>query len=168
MNINKQFDEMFRRYGDIADAMLTQYTPQSVQADEPAKISWAKQEGFQPEYDPNADQVDWVKKPQPAYNVPDIMKVRGSMSPETFAESFPEYQVKTQHLDELLQRIYQSVLDGNITQQRGEELAYQLMADTYDEALKQGKPQGAGVKSSSEQQTASKVMKGQKIVEATK
>ncbi|WP_333498547.1 hypothetical protein [Kluyvera sp. CHPC 1.2972] len=164
MNINKQFDAMFKQVEEVASAMLANYQPQSVQADEPAKVRWAMQEGFTPEYDPNADQVDWVKKPEPAYNVPDIMKVRGSMSPETFAESFPEYQVKTQHLNELLQDIYQNVLDGKITQQRGEELAYQLMADTYDEALKQGKPQGAGVKSSSEQQTASKVMKGQRLV----
>lgn len=164
MNINKQFDAMFKQVEEVASAMLANYNQQSQQAQGLAEINWALQEGFTPEYDPNEKQVDWVKKPEPAYNVPDIMKVRGSMSPETFAESFPEYQVKTQHLNELLQDIYQNVLDGKITQQRGEELAYQLMADTYDEALKQGKPQGAGVKSSSEQQTASKVMKGQRLV----
>lgn len=172
MNINKQFDEMFALYSQRASVLMSQIgsagQPATTAENDPLKLNWAKQEGYQPEYDPNANQVDWTKKPQPAYNVPEIMKFRGSVSAETFAETFPEYQIKKAHLDELLQEIYQATLNGEHSQQRGEELAYQLMSDTYDEAIKQGKPTGAGAKSSSEQQTASKVMKGQKIVGASK
>lgn len=167
MNINKQFDLMFKKYNEVAESMLAQYAPPA-QLDDPIKLNWAKGEGFAPVYDPNADQVNWIKKPEPAYNVPDFMKVRGSVSPETFAETFPEYQMKQQHIDDFLKDIYQSVLDGKITQQRGEELALQLAKDTYKEVIKAGKPTGAGAKSSSEQQTASKVMKGQRILGAAK
>ncbi|EBU7764577.1 hypothetical protein DK750_06915 [Salmonella enterica subsp. enterica serovar Rovaniemi] len=169
MNLNKQFDELFATYNARANEIISTASQSATTAEnDPFKYAWAKQEGFEEAYDPNANEVVWSKRPEPAYNVPELMKVRGSVSPETFAETFPEYQVKTQKLDGLLQDIYQQVLDGKITQQRGEELAYQLMSDTWKEAKKQGKPSGAGAKSSSEQQTASKVMKGQKILGESK
>lgn len=165
MNLNKQFDELFATYSARANEILSTANQSATTAEnDPLKYAWAKQEGFEEEYDPNANEVVWSKRPDPNYNVNNLMKVRGSVSPETFAETFPEYQVKTQKLDGLLQDIYQQVLDGKITQQRGEELAYQLMSDTWKEAKKQGKPSGAGAGSSSEKQTISRVMRGQRLV----
>lgn len=166
MNINKQFDQLFQQYEARAAEILSSAKSGTTAENDPIKYQWAKQEGYEEQYDPNLNEIVWTKQPKPHYDVPQLMKVRGSMSPETFAETFPEYQIKTSRLDSLLQDIYQQVIDGKITQQRGEELAYQLMSDTWEEAKKQGKPQGAGAKSSSEQQTASRVMQGQKLVGA--
>lgn len=169
MNINKQFDQLFEQYNERASEILASHSTSGTTAEnDPIKHQWAKQEGWQQEYDPNANEVMWTKKPEANYNVPDLMKFRGSMSPETMAENYPMFGLKTDKIDGLLQKIYQSVLGGEITQQRGEELIFQLMSDTYKEAKKLGKAKGAGVKSSSVQQTASKAMKGQNIVESDK
>ncbi|MBZ7392385.1 hypothetical protein FMJ22_13370 [Klebsiella michiganensis] len=166
MNINQQFNELFAQYDQRANEILSAGKGGTTAENDPIKYEWAKQEDFEPEYDPNSNEVVWSKKPKPHYDVPDLMKFRGSMSPETMAENYPMFQVKTEKLDGLLQNIYQQVLDGKITQQRGEELVFQLMNSTYKEAKKQGKPKGAGVKSSSYQQTISKAMKGQAVVGA--
>lgn len=166
MNINKQFDQLFEQYNARASEILSSHNTTGTTAEnDPIKHRWAKQEGWQEEYDPNANEVVWTKKPGANYGVPDLMKFRGSMSPETMAESYPMFGLKTDRIDGLLQEIYQDVLDGKITQQRGEELVFQLMSDTYKEAKKLGKAKGAGAKSSSVQQTASKAMKGKSIVE---
>lgn len=166
MNINKQFDAMFDRYDKLAGELLaTKDNSGTTAENDPLKFQWAKQEGFDPKFDPNANDIVWTHRPQGNYNVPDLLKLRGSMSPETMAETYPMFSAKTSAVDKALAEIYQNVLDGKITHQRGEELAYQLAVDTYDEAKKQGKPKGAGAKSSSIQQTADKASKGQKIVE---
>lgn len=169
MNINQQFDALFERYNQQANEILSSHAKTATTPEnDPIKLEWAKQEGYQPEYDPNANQVVWTQQPQPAYNVSSLMKFRGSMSPETMADNYPMFSLKTEHLDSMLQEIYQNVLDGKITQQRGEELVYQMMSDTYKEAKKRGKPKGAGVKSSSINQTASHAAKGKKLIEETK
>ncbi|HGW6103722.1 TPA: hypothetical protein ACNIQM_001850 [Citrobacter werkmanii] len=169
MNINQQFDQLFERYNAMANEIMASHDTTGTTAEnDPVKFQWAKQEGYQQEYDPNANEVVWTKKPLANYDVPDLMKFRGSMSPETMAESYPMFGLKTEKIDGLLQKIYQAVLSGEITQQRGEELIFQLMSDTYKEAKKLGKAKGAGVRSSSVQQTASKAMKGQNIVESDK
>ncbi|WP_260863379.1 hypothetical protein [Citrobacter sp. Marseille-Q6884] len=169
MNINQQFDQLFEQYNARASEILASHNTSGTTAEnDPIKYQWAKQEGYQQEYDPNSNEIMWTKAPEANYSVPDLMKFRGSMSPETMAENYPMFGLKTDRIDGLLQEIYQEVLDGKITQQRGEELIYQLMSDTYKDAKKQGRPKGAGVRSSSVQQTASKAMKGQKIVESDK
>ncbi|XUA17745.1 hypothetical protein ACQVA2_13785 [Citrobacter sp. OP27] len=167
MNINKQFDALFSHYDKMAGELLSTNDNAGTTAEsDPLKFQWAKQEGFDPKYDPNSNQVVWTRQPQGNYNVPDLLKLRGSMSPETMAETYPMFGLKGTHVDELLQEIYQNVLDGKITHQRGEELCYQLALDTYDEAKKQGKAKGAAAKSSSVEQTAANAAKGKKIVEA--
>ncbi|EIP3951812.1 hypothetical protein LSB85_003679 [Salmonella enterica] len=169
MNINQQFDKLFEQYNAMANEILGTYNATGTTAEnDPIKYNWAKQEGYQQEYDPNANEVVWTQKPEANYNVPDLMKFRGSMSPETMAENYPMFGLKTDLIDGLLKEICQEVLSGKITQQRGEELIHQLMSDTYKEAKKLGKPKGAGVKSSSYQQTMSKAMKGQNLVETSK
>lgn len=169
MNINQQFDQLFEQYNARASEILASHNTTGTTAEnDPVKYQWAKQEGWQQEYDPNANEVMWTKTPEANYNVPDLMKFRGSMSPETMAENYPMFGLKTDRIDGLLQEICQEVLEGKITQQRGEELIHQLMSDTYKEAKALGKPKGAGVGSSSYQQTMSKAMKGQNLVETDK
>lgn len=169
MNINQQFDAMFDRYEKAASELLaTKDSTGTTAENNPLKYQWAKQEGFDPKYDPNSNEVVWTPPQQPQYNVPDLLKFRGSMSPETMAETYPMFGLKTEHLDPLLQEIAQNVLDGKITHQRGEELIFQLMMDNYPEAKKRGKASGAGAKSANIQQTIEKATKGQKIVEADK
>ncbi|MBF4180589.1 hypothetical protein [Lelliottia nimipressuralis] len=169
MNINQQFDQLFAQYNQRASEILSSSSTAGTTAEnDPIKFEWARQEGYQPEFDPNANQMIWTKPPEPHYNVPDLMKFRGSMSPETMAKTYPMFGLKTEHLDDSLKDIYQNVLDGKITQQYGEELVYQFMTDAYKEAKKLGKPKGAGAKSSSYQQTAENAMKGNKIVEIKK
>lgn len=169
MNINQQFDALFEQYNQRASEILSSSTKTATTPEnDPVKFEWANQEGFKPEYDPNANQVVWTKQPEPAYNVPSLLKFRGSMSPETMADNYPMFGLKSEHLDPMIQEISQNALDGKITQQRGEELVYQLMSDMYKEAKKRGKPKGAGVKSSSIQQTAELAAKGKKLIQETK
>lgn len=167
MNIHQQFAEMVGSYDKLAAQLMPAAQPVTPEAD-PAKYQWAKQEGYEPHFDPNSNQVTWIQKPKPSYDVPELLKFRGSMSPETMAENYPMFGLKADRLDPLLTEIYKKVLDGEISQQRGEELCFQLMKNTFKEAKKLGKPKGAGVKSSSIEQTISKAMKGHSIVDTKK
>lgn len=142
MKLEQKYSEMLSGYQNLVSQIMPQ--PSVSVVDDPAKLEWAKQEGFRPEYDPNTDQVSWVQQPKPAYQQPHIMNLEASMSPERLQESYPAFAWKAQHLDPLLQEIIQKALGGEITTQRAKELAYQLAINTFDEAWKEGKPKGSG------------------------
>ncbi|ASG63943.1 hypothetical protein CEW81_18315 [Kluyvera genomosp. 3] len=141
MKLEQKYSEMLAGYQKLASEIIP--SPAANVASDPAKLEWAAQEGYQPEYDPNTDEVTWAQQPKPAYQQPQLMNLQGSMSPERLQESYPAFGFKAQHIDPLLQEIIQKALDGEITTQRAKELTYQLAQNTFKEAWAQGKPTGA-------------------------
>ncbi|CAI1768920.1 Uncharacterised protein [Serratia quinivorans] len=165
MNIKKQYKDMVDSYEQMA-AKLMPASQDAGPETSPDKMKWAEQEGFRPMYNPNSDSVTWVKKPEPSYNVPDLLKMRASMSPETLTEVYPMFGMKAKQMNPVLLEIYQAALSGDISQQRAEELVLQMMSETYKDASKGQKVSGAGAKASSFDQTVSNASKGQKITGA--
>lgn len=166
MNITQQYQNMRDNYEKLATQLMPA-AQESAPVGDPVKLEWAKQEGFKPTYDPNSDDITWVRQPEPAYKVPDMMKLQGSMSPEALAEVYPMFGVKQQQVDPVLQKIFEAALNGEITHQRANELVFQLMNDVWDKLDKSDKkPDGAAAKSSSFSQTISKALKGQKVAGA--
>ncbi|MCP2003502.1 UNVERIFIED_ORG: hypothetical protein J2Y78_002042 [Buttiauxella agrestis ATCC 33320] len=161
MKMQERFNNITARY----DQMVARISPQP-STDvllSPAKREWAMQEGFRPEYNPNTDDVTWVKSPEPAYQQSHIKNIQGSMSPERLTESFPAFAYKAANLDETLQEIIRQAVSGEITTQRAKELAYQFALDTFDEAWKEGAPTGAAKAAASFEQAIEKTTKTAKV-----
>ncbi|MBK0633373.1 hypothetical protein GZZ44_10480 [Klebsiella aerogenes] len=141
-----RLETRYQQMRDGYDALSARLMPGSKSDDDaplsPERMAWARQEGLQPVYNPNADEVTWVPTPKPAYTMPNTQRLQGSMSPERLAEVYPAFATKAKEIDPLLQEIYQAALDGKVTQQRAQELVMQLALDTYKQAW-QGKAEGA-------------------------
>ena len=141
MKLEKKISAMVAGYEQLAASIMAQ--PQDDVVKSPEKLEWAKQEGYQPEYDPNSDSITWTQKPKPAYQQNHLMNLQGSMSPERLQESFPAFGWKAKHADPVLQEIIQKALNGDITTQRAKELAYQMALSSFKEAWAEGKPTGS-------------------------
>lgn len=141
MKLEQRIQAMVAGYEQLASSIMPQ--PSSEVTKSPQKLEWAKQEGYQPEYDPNSDNVTWTQKPKPAYQQNHLMNLQGSMSPERLQESFPAFGWKAQHADPVLQEIIQKALNGDITTQRAKELVYQMALSSFKEAWAEGKPDGS-------------------------
>jgi hypothetical protein len=142
MKLETRFQQMRDGYDKLSARLL----PDSDSGDgpdiSPEKMQWARQEGFNPHYNPNSDDVIWTPTPKPAYTMPNNQRLQGSMSPERMAEVYPAFATKKDQIDPVLSEICQAALDGKITQQRAQELVMQLALDTYKDAW-QGKATGA-------------------------
>lgn len=149
------YQQMRAGYDQLA-ARLTTTAEAGEVASSPVKMQWAEQEGYKPTYNPNTDQVSWVKTPQPTYQQPQMMNLEGSMSPERLIESFPAYKWKSEAVDGVLQEIITAAHGGAITTQRAKEAVYQLALDTYKEAKASGKAGGAAKTAGSFEQAMSK------------
>lgn len=161
MNYEKTVQGLQTGYEQLAASIMNQGSSKPEM--DPVKLEWAKQEGYRPEYDPNADAVTWAQKPKPAYQQNHLLNLEGSMSPERLAESFPAFTWKKQHADGVLQEIIQSALDGKISTQRAKELVYQMALNSFKEAWGEGKPKGAGKGSANFEQTMEKASKNNKV-----
>lgn len=161
--VTQEFNTMLANYEKLAAHILGSDGKEDKPVDDPLKIEWATQEGYRPHYNPNSDEVSWIRQPQPVYQVPMTLKMQGSMSPEALAEVYPMFAVKQQEVDPVLAQIFEAALKGDITQQRARELTYQLLSDTYKTAGADQKPTGAAAKSSSYNQTISNAAKGQRV-----
>lgn len=139
--MKKEFDQMLAGYHKLVGQIMPDTGAGA--AESPAKMQWAMQEGYRPNYDPNSDAVVWTQEPKPAYQANHVMNLEGSMSPERMAEVYPAFALKAQHIDPVLQEIIAKALSGEITTQRAKELAYQLAIDTYKDAWSEGKGKGA-------------------------
>lgn len=131
----QEFNNMLANYEKLAANILGNDKGVKPE-DEPLKYEWAKQEGYDPHYDPNSDSVSWVPKPKAAYDVDNNLRLQGSMSPERVGEVYPAFGQKVQEIDPVLEKIYASALSGEITHQRAQELVLQLAATTYRDAWK--------------------------------
>ena len=161
MNYEKEIKGLKAGYEQLAASIMS--TGEQSPEKDPVKLEWAKQEGYQPQYDPNAGAVIWSQKPKPAYQQNHLMNLEGSMSPERLAEAFPAFGWKQKHADGVLQEIIQKALDGGITTQRAKELVYQLALNAEKEAWGEGKPKGAGKSAANFDQTMSKASKNNKV-----
>jgi hypothetical protein len=130
---------------------------------DPVKIAWARQEGFKPHYDPNADDVRWMREPKPAYQQPNTNRMLGSMSPERLQEVFPAFKVKADQIDPVLTEIAEAAIGGKITQQRAMELAYQLAIDTFGDAWKEKGGGGASKTASDFSQSLESASKSNRV-----
>jgi hypothetical protein len=166
MNVKQEYQAIVANYEKMASQLLPEAKPSTV-TDDPIKLEWAKQEGFVPRYDPNSDSVTWHQTPKALYQAPELLKLQGSMSPEAASEVYPMFEIKKQQIDGLLEEIYQETLNGNITQQRAQELVIQLMKETFDGFTKAEKAaSGAAGKSASLSDTISNLSKAKKIAGA--
>lgn len=159
--LRQQFEDMRANYQKMANEIMG-VKPEAVE-DPSMKLDWANQEGYKPEYDPNTDEVSWIKAPEPAYNTPDIMVLQGSMSPERLAEVFPEYAYSKQHLQPKIEMIIKMAQSQEITLQRGIELAIEIARANKDDAYASGKISGSAAKSTSFAQTIKRTKKNQKV-----
>ncbi|HDG1101546.1 TPA: hypothetical protein PCY80_000313 [Klebsiella aerogenes] len=161
MRLEQRYQEMRGGYEKLA-ARLTPAQTDSQNGKTPAELEWAQQEGFAPKYNPNNNEITWVKTPEPAYSQPNVMRLEGSMSPERMAEMYPAFATKAKQIDPVLSQIYQAALTGEITHQRAQELVIQLAENTYKDAWK-GKIKGASKTSSSFEQTLDNMSNTNKI-----
>lgn len=152
MKLEQRYTAMLAGYEQLASSLMA--APQHEVIKSPEKLEWAKQEGYQPKYDPNSDAITWSQKPKAPYQQNHLMNLEASMSPERLQESYPAFAWKAQHADQLLQEIIQKALDGKITTQRAKELTYQLALNTLKEAWATGKPKGSAVKAANVEQSA--------------
>lgn len=162
-----RLENRYQQMRDGYDQLSARLNPSTdAQSDEqplsPAKMEWAKQEGFNPLYNPNQDEVSWVPEQKPSYSMPNNLRLQGSMSPERLAEVYPAFQTKKTEIDPVLSEICQAALDGKITQQRAQELVMQLALDTFADAW-QGTPEGASTKAANFEQSISKASKTNRI-----
>lgn len=148
-------------YDALASKILGEPSEKTV-VEDPVKRQWALQEGFRPEYNPNADKVTWVPSMQ-STPAPNMLRLKASMSPESLAEVYPMFEQKQRQIDGVLTQIYQAAIDGDITHQRAQELAMQLALDTFKEVSDGQKIKGAAAKSSSLEQTFDKASKTNRI-----
>lgn len=159
--LRQQYEEMRASYEHAKNEILG---VQKSQIDDPdIKLDWANQEGYKPQYDPNANEVSWIKEPEPAYNTPDIMVLQGSMSPERLAEVFPEYAYSKQHLQPKIEAIIKATQGQEITMQRAIELALEISRANKDDAYASGKVSGSAAKSTSFAQTIKRTTKNQRV-----
>lgn len=161
MNYEKTVQGLKAGYDQLAASIMNE--PSQEVTKDPVKLEWARQEGYQPEYDPNADAVTWSQKPKPAYQQNHLLNLEGSMSPERLGEAFPAFKWKSQHADGVLQEVIQHALDGKITTQRAKELVYQMALNSFKEAWGEGKPTGAGKSAANFDQAMSKASKNNKV-----
>ena len=152
MKLEQRYTAMLAGYEQLASSLMASPSQEVVKS--PEKLEWARQEGYQPKYDPNTDAITWSQKPKAPYQQNHLMNLEASMSPERLQESYPAFTWKAQHADQLLQEIIQKALDGKITTQRAKELTYQLALNTMKEAWATGKPKGSAVKAANVEQSA--------------
>lgn len=106
----------------------------------PSEIKWAVAEadGWTPHYNPNDDKVVWTPhEPTPMEQVPNINKAGGSMSPEQMANIYTTFQWKnTSGVNDVLLSMVKDFHDGELTEQRLEELGHQFAKETFELAKK--------------------------------
>lgn len=159
--MREQFGEMFAQYDQLAGRIKP---ADSVDvAASPLKREWAAQEGYRPGYNPNSDSVTWTKTPEPAYKQARVKNMEGSMSPERLVESFPAFAFKAEHLDGHIQEVITQAMNGEISTQRAKEMLYQFALESFDEAWKEGSPEGAAKNAATFEESMSKASKSNKV-----
>lgn len=161
MKREQRYQEMRSGYEQLVERIMPA-AAEKKDGKTPQELEWAHQEGFAPKYNPNSDKITWVPQPQPTYNQPNIMRLRGSMSPERLAEMYPAFASKAKELDPLITQLYQAAIDGKITQQRAQEIALQAAENSYGDMWK-GNIKGASKSAANFDQTLESMSSKNKI-----